>query len=165
MRIQKTHLSISDLSVIIGSLPLPAFSKDTYVFQGTTGFCFLVVIASSPQTSITDRHIRKMSGSVEYFSDWQDRTMKDLMSIIVANDDPKGEPLRGLAIFAKRLKCYQMKHSNAVVIGNVLVVHLDSVKDIDAEINRRTYTWTTANSASDLLGMKHTRTFLSPAIR
>lgn len=62
-----------------------------------------------------------MSGGVPYFSDWQDRTMKDIKGIIDANQFPVGESVRGIAIFAKGLKCYQMKHSDNVVMGDVLV--------------------------------------------
>lgn len=63
-----------------------------------------------------------MSGGVLYFSDWQDRIMKEIKIIIDANQFPIGEQVRGIAILAKGLKCYQMKHSDNVVMGDVLVL-------------------------------------------
>ncbi len=63
-----------------------------------------------------------MSGGVPYFSDWQDITMKDIKGIIDANQSPIGEPVRGVAISAKGLKGYQMKHSDNVFMGDVLVL-------------------------------------------
>ncbi len=48
--------------------------------------------------------------------------MKDIKSIADANRVCIGEPVHGVAIFAKVLKCYQMKHSDDVAMGQVLVL-------------------------------------------
>jgi hypothetical protein len=63
-----------------------------------------------------------MSGGVPYFPDWQDRTMKDIKGITDANQSPLDEPVSGVAIFAKGVKGYEMKHSDNVVMGDVLVL-------------------------------------------
>ncbi len=56
-----------------------------------------------------------MSGGVPYFSDWQDITMKDIKGIIDANQSPIGEPVRGVAISAKGLKCYLLVYEDTRV--------------------------------------------------
>ena len=55
------------------------------------------------------------------FADWQDVIMQDLMRMARGNDSPTGNAVPATTVFAKRLRCYRMRHSEYVVMGEVLV--------------------------------------------